>query len=347
MADPAPGVVICGGWGGSNVGFSLFTSAEAEGLRPAFCDTAMAQSRIGLLNKLFWRLGRIAPHPSRLEKCLARRSLAGACVITTGLAPVRAAALRDLRDRGCVTLHYSTDDPWSRGHSAAWHHRALIEYDIVYTPRRTTEPQLRELGCRDVRYLPFGFDERLFLSEPASGPGKVGIETLFVGGADAERAGFLRAFVAAGGDPVLVGGYWDRWPDLAPRWLGHCPPQRILDLTRSALINLILVRRSNRDGHTMRSIEAGAIGGCLLVEDTEEHRTIFGGDGACVRYFASPQHAASLARSLLDHPAERERMARAVRNRIRSEGHSYADRLRTMMLGAGEIRQRREAAEPA
>lgn len=341
-------LLICGEWGGSSVAHSLFKSASLdENSSTEFFNVKLADARFNLVNKVLWRMGKRAAHPRRLERRILQAADRHSCLITTGIAPVRAAALRDLRRRECVTLHYSTDDPWSRNHSAAWHHRALVEYDIVFTPRRANEQQLRELGCRDVRYLPFGFDERLFPAEPTSAPEKTRVQTLFVGGADAERAGFLRAFAAAGGNPVLVGGYWDRWSDLAPRWLGHCPPERVLALTKSAAINLILVRRSNRDGHTMRSIEAGAIGGCLLVEDTQEHRTIFGGDGACVRYFVSPQQAASLARNLLDDPAERERMARAVRDRILSEGHSYADRLRTMMLGAAEIRRLREAVEPA
>lgn len=344
MVESPIDFVICGGWGGSNVGYSLFTGATAEGWRPAFCNTELGNSRFNLANKVFWKLARIGPYPSRLERSLFGYMKASPYLITTGMAPVRAPALRRLRKQGCVTLHYSTDDPWSRNHRAAWHHRAMTEYDIVYTPRRANELQLRKLGCRDVRYLPFGFDDLLFPNEGDKKSDVDVADTLFVGGADAERACFIRRFIAAGGDPFLVGGYWNRWPDIAPRWLGHCSPQRVLELTRSACVNLIMVRRSNRDGHTMRSIEAGAIGGCLLVEDTAEHRAIFGVDGECVRYFASPEQAASLAKDLLSEPNERARMTQAVKYKIRSGSYTYKDRLQTMLRDAAELRAMRQTA---
>jgi spore maturation protein CgeB len=104
--------------------------------------------------------------------------------------------------------------------------------------------------------------------------------------------------------------------------------------TAAAKVNLILVRRANRDGHVMRSFQAGAIGGCLAVEETSEHNEIFGAEGEAVRYFRTPGEAAALCRSLLSDGAERERLAAAVRSRIREGGHTYGDRLLTMFQAA-------------
>jgi spore maturation protein CgeB len=88
----------------------------------------------------------------------------------------------------------------------------------------------------------------------------------------------------------------------------------------------------------MRSFEAGAIGACLAVEDTEEHREIFGSDGDCVRYFGSPEQAAEICNELRQRPKERIRLAVNVRHRIRSGGHTYGDRLETMLQFAQEAR---------
>jgi spore maturation protein CgeB len=81
----------------------------------------------------------------------------------------------------------------------------------------------------------------------------------------------------------------------------------------------------------MRSFEIAAIGGCMLAEDTEEHRTIFGGDGDSVHYFRTPKQAAGLARLLIDDPAERTRLAASVRDRISRGAHTYRDRLCTIL----------------
>ena len=332
-------VVICGGRGGSNVGQSLFDAAEAmPGVEPIFCPDELGRSRFSVLNKLAWRANRGVPFPAQLDQRLMEPDIvAGSLVITTGLMHVRASTIRALRDRGCVTVHFSTDDPWNPAHRAAWHHLALREYDIVYTPRDANLDQFRDLGCRSVRLMRFGFDERLFTSGADPAPNEFAADALFVGGADDKRAAFFRDFIRNGGNPTLVGGYWDRWPDLRERYLGHRPPADILELTLAAKLNIILVRHANRDGHTMRSLEAGAIGTCLLVEDTPDHRDLFGGDGERVRYFRDGEQASVLARELLADADERSRMSRAVRKHIRSDGHSYDDRLRTMLHDAGDI----------
>jgi spore maturation protein CgeB len=138
------------------------------------------------------------------------------------------------------------------------------------------------------------------------------------------------------GPPVAVaGGYWEQYPALRAYALGIKAPEIIRALTAAATVNLCLVRRANRDGHVMRSFEIAAIGGCMLAEDTEEHRAIFGGDGNSVHYFQTPKQAAALARLLIDRPAERARLAASVRDRVSRGAHTYRDRLCTMLDIAG------------
>jgi spore maturation protein CgeB len=81
----------------------------------------------------------------------------------------------------------------------------------------------------------------------------------------------------------------------------------------------------------MRSLEIPAVGACMLVEDTEEHRDLFGDDGQTVRYFDSSSAMVDIARRLLGDPPERARLAEAVHRRITSGGHTYRDRLVTML----------------
>ncbi|MFZ4593442.1 MAG: glycosyltransferase family protein, partial [Verrucomicrobiaceae bacterium] len=92
-----------------------------------------------------------------------------------------------------------------------------------------------------------------------------------------------------------------------------------------------LVRRANRDGHSMRTFELAAVGGCLAVEDTTEHREIFGHEGKYVYYFTSIADLLALTSKLLADCAERQRLATAVRSHIIDGGrHTYAARLGTI-----------------
>jgi spore maturation protein CgeB len=84
----------------------------------------------------------------------------------------------------------------------------------------------------------------------------------------------------------------------------------------------------------MRSLEIGAIGGCMLAEDTAEHRELFGPEGEAVLYFASPAEAAAKARRLIPDAPERRRLAAALLARITGGRHTYADRLASMIAAA-------------
>jgi spore maturation protein CgeB len=104
-------------------------------------------------------------------------------------------------------------------------------------------------------------------------------------------------------------------------------------------VNLCLVRRANRDGHVMRSFEIAAAGGCMLAQDSGEHREIFGPEGEAVIYFRDAKEAAQRARALLRDSFERKRLAAVLHRRIVGGAHTYAHRLATM-LGIANVRAR-------
>jgi spore maturation protein CgeB len=81
----------------------------------------------------------------------------------------------------------------------------------------------------------------------------------------------------------------------------------------------------------MRTFEMAACGACMLVEDTGDHREIFGPDGECVRYFDTPKRMIKVLRELLDDREQRMRLRACVLERVGSGKHTYADRLRTML----------------
>src|SRR5262249_52481194 len=126
-------------------------------------------------------------------------------------------------------------------------------------------------------------------------------------------------------------GYWERYRAFRAYALGTKSPKVIHALTAAAKVNLCLVRRANRDGHVMRSFEIAAAGGCMLAQDTDEHREIFGPEGEAVVYFRDAKEAAQRARVLVCDSSERKRLAEGLHRCIIGGLHTYADRLATML----------------
>lgn len=335
-----PKLAFVGAFSGTHIGKSLIDAARAMKTEAIGFDTTMAQEGSRVLRTLSRRLR--DRQPPRLQRFW--RAVVACCeverpgvLISTGVAPLTDHAIGELKGRGIVCANYSTDDPWNPRARANWYLRALPLYDVVFTPRRSTIADLHALGCKNVHRLTFAYDPKLFPEKDDDqweGPRP---QVLFVGGADADRVEFFRRYGTIGGPVSLVGGYWNRYRDMRPFWLGHQSPIEVSALTRAASVNLILVRRANRDGHVMRSFEAGAIGGCLAVEDTEDHREIFGPDGETVRYFRTPLEAAALCSALGADARERARLAAAVKARIRGGCNTYADRLESMLAVVRDI----------
>lgn len=342
-------LAIVGNSGGTNVSESLRRAALALKYDVFFFDRYRAWRGSRILRSLSWRLN--DKKPPRL-KDFVDNVLTGCArarpetLIATGIAPLTAVALQELRRLGIICINYSTDDPWNPTQTANWFLRALPIYDLVLTTRRANVEDFRRVGCGDVQYLPFGYDDELFGSSggPTQGDAHgAPRDVLFVGGADKERVAFISEFMSAGPAVTLVGDYWETARRTRRFALGHRPPEEVRILTAAAKINLCLVRRANRDGHVMRSFEIAALGGCMLAEDTAEHREIFGDDGEAVVYFRTASEAAERARELLADPAERARLSTAVRDRIVSHGaHTYRDRLVSMLqLPVAESPRRR------
>lgn len=329
-------VAIVGSFDNTHVGGSLARAASRLGWNTRRFEASEAMRGNTFLRRLVWRAAR---RPLRLDAFSA--AVTEACsnaersdvLIATGGAPLKSSALRALRARGVFCINYSTDDPWNPSHRSRWHLSALRDYDVVFTPRRANMRDFADLGCADVRYLPFGYDEDLFAPVSAL-PAEDERDVLFVGGADADRLAFMEAFMREFPRIALVGGRWSRYAATRGAALGEHTPDSLRRLTAAAKVNLCLVRRANRDGHVMRTFEAAATGACMLVEDTAEHRSIFGENREAVVYFTGPGEAAVRARELVADAAERARLAAAVRARIVAGAHTYRDRLAAMLEAA-------------
>jgi spore maturation protein CgeB len=331
-------ILIVGQRTGSHIGGSLERAALAAGLGASVVDSSRA------FHAARWRryAARVlVRRPPRLaafnrEVTAAAAAARPRVLITAGFGPVTATTLRALAASGTRRVCWLTDDPWAPGHRARWLLEALPHYDLVCTPRRANLAQLQALGCKEVRYLPFAYDPELSFPEtlPLALRQALGSQVLFVGGADADRVPIIRGLLRARLNVALYGGFWHRYRETKAAARGLAAPDVIRQATAAADINLCLVRRSNRDGHVMRSFEIAAAGGCALMEETQEHHELFGAEGEAALYFASMPELIDKARALLADAGLRRRLARAARERVLGRGHTYRDRLEVLLGGA-------------
>jgi hypothetical protein len=216
--------------------------------------------------------------------------------------------------------------------------KALSMYDHVFSPRRGNLVDLRGQGCRNVSWLPFGYAPEIHYPEPVTESVRAfETDVVFAGGADADRVPYFLALAGAGFTVALYGHDWEKNSRTRPYFRGHADPSTLRKAVAGAKICLCLVRRVNRDGHAMRSFEVPAMGGCMLTEETEEHREIFGEEGRAVVYFNSIPQMVEKARWLLTHAGERKRLATAAHTLITGGKNTYADRLETILRRTEEV----------
>ena len=319
-----------------HIGAHFRRAAEELSIPVELCDTRPTFDAPWPVVQWNWRVrGHRPPGLSNfsrqvLSQCQALRPR---WLLATGMAPLTADTLRRLCELGVACLNYLTDDPWNPAHRAGWFLDALPHYDQVFSPRRANLNDLRRLGCRQVDYLPFAYAPHIHFPESAAPEesGRYECDVLFYGGADSDRMPYIVALLEAGLDVHLYGGYWDRHTRTRPYFKGHADPATLRKAVHGARITLCLVRQANRDGHVMRTFEAPAMGGCMLTEDTTEHRALLGEDGVATIYFSSIVELVERAQWLLAQPEERRRLAQAAHVCITQGAHSYADRLHKIL----------------
>ena len=337
-------MLIAGGMGGTNVGESLLRAAVSLGIHAELVNTRDAYTGNRIWRWLNWYLRDKRPANQReFEQKLLRAcdSHKPEVLLTTGLAPLSKPVLAQIRQRGTRCINYLTDDPWNPAHRAGWFLQALPLYDLVCTPRKAMIEDLRSVGCQHIRYVPFAYDESLFFAPAAADVAAANAvpasDVMFAGGADPDRVPYMRALIDAGFDLALYGDYWTRHPAVSAIARGIADVATVRVAIVKAKVSLCLVRRANRDGNCMRTFEVPAVGGCMLVEDTAEHREIFGEEGINVLYFNDLASMIDKTRQLCSDDTLRQRLAGNCHRLMQTGGHTYRDRLLSMLHPAGAM----------
>lgn len=298
-------------------------------------DLRDAWSSSRWVNRIYRRLFRKLPSRMKAfgDRVVATcREFQPQLMISTGVAPLSASTLREIGKLGVFRVNYLTDDPWSPSNKAGFFFQSLPEYDLVANPRRANIDDLLRLGCRRVDYIPFGYNPAyhfIELNPTADELSRFRCDVAIIGGADEDRVPLAQALVNDGLNLALYGTYWDSYPSLKKYHRGYAHGRDLRLAVQLANSNVCMVRRANRDGHAMRSLEFPAMRGCLVAEDTVEHRDLYGADGESVLYWNDEASLVKVTRQLSENASQREKLTQELVHRIVDSGvHSYAHRLR-------------------
>jgi spore maturation protein CgeB len=235
----------------------------------------------------------------------------------------------------CNVVYYSEDDIYIPNNRSAYLKKSLPIFDVVFTTKPRNLFELPILGAKKVFLVFQAYDSNfhkpvaLSIEEHKTW----GADVSFVGTFESDRAKKM-LFLAERGIQVRVwGSNWESWQNKHHNLLVEAKPvynEDFIKVINSTKINLNFLRKMNRDKHTSRSLEIPACQGFMLAERTDEHMQLFE-EGKEAEFFSYPDELIEKIKYYLAHEEERQRVAKAGRERCIRSGYSHHERLKVML----------------
>jgi len=294
-------------------------------------------------------LGRFLPWGSPLDRPALNRALLETArsfqpdliLICKGAAIAPETLAQIKRATGAVLVNYATDDPFNPRVNSRDLVQAIPCYDLYACTKLAIVTDVIQAGCATATYVPFAYKPSVHFPEPprrAEEHRRFDSDVAFIGGYDRDRAPLFKALIKAipSLKLALYGSFWNRSPTLRRYWRGFALGRDFRMAVGGSKIALNLVRKANRDGHVMRSFELPACRGFMLAERTTEHQRLFVEDRDAA-YFASPEELVEKIKRFLGHEDERAAIAFQGRNIVLTGGHTYRDRLHSIIASADTL----------
>jgi spore maturation protein CgeB len=234
----------------------------------------------------------------------------------------------------------SEDDMYARHGHSLWYRWGLHHYDCVFTTKEYNLQELKQLGAKKTKLFLDSYDEKIHrpMQLTDAERGRFGCDVGAIGAFEPERAASLH-YLAENGIRVSIWG--NGWKD----WVGRHPN---LDVRNEFLfgddyskaicatkINLNFLRKINRDEVTSRSVEIPACGGFMLAERTRRHLDFFV-EGKEAELFGSDEELLAKTKIYLQNEPDREKIARAGRERCLNSGYSMRAQFTAMLAQASD-----------
>lgn len=241
-------------------------------------------------------------------------------------------SLRALRGLGCYLVHHITDALHPRSGRVAARRRLLrstvADYDLFFTTNVEDYGELSGVRPPLAQLTDLGYDHRRFEPSPLPEALRERWEDsiVFVGHYEPETEAGVLALVEAG-LPVTVYGHapWFRSPNrsrLGDRLRGLLGNEEYVYALKGSRVGLCFVSVLNYNQTASRSFEIPGCGTFLLATRSPQHLECYR-EGEEAEFFGDHEELVRKARYYLEHPAEREAMARRGCERTLASGYSW------------------------
>jgi len=211
---------------------------------------------------------------------------------------------------------------------------SLALYDCVFTTKSQNLQRYQMLGQPLSFFIPSAFEPTVHRPIP-SAESKLGtslFEISFVGTYDRSRDKFLQ--VLDWNDLYVWGDRWKRFSEYR-KHKSHIVPQAVYfpdfaDILSHSKITLGLLREEAHDRHTQRTFEIPACGTLQIAPRNEEILSFFDENKEIV-CFETVDELKDKVSFYLKNERERNRIAHNGHLRVLNSGHTYKDRVKTML----------------
>jgi glycosyltransferase involved in cell wall biosynthesis len=240
--------------------------------------------------------------------------------------------LRTLSEQGCFLVHHITDALEARYWRVHVQRRLLRAtlpcYDVLLTTNRDDHEALADRAKPRVLLTDLGYDHRRFDSTPLSDDlAKQWDDSIvFIGHYEPNTEAGILALIDAG-LPVTVYGH-DPWfasknrARLGDRLRPRLGNDEYAWALKGARIGLCIVSVMNYNQTAARSFEIPGSGTFLLAVRTPQHLECYE-EGKEAEFFGDHEELVRKARYYLEHPDEREAIARRGHERCVRSGYSW------------------------
>lgn len=232
-------------------------------------------------------------------------------------------------------VYHSHDNNFSAGilkPDGFW--KILKAYDAVFTTKSQNVAKYKALGQAHSYYIPSAYEPSVHRTIPSaeSSLGNSSFDIAFIGTYDHSRQKYLEPL---GWERLHVwGDGWKRYRNFnqhASSIVPHAVYYPLFaDIISHSKCSLGLLRDEAEDLHTQRTIEIPACGGFQIAPRNEEILSLFEENHEIV-CFSSPEELQDKVNYYLEHDKERNSIAQQGLERVTTSGHTYMDRVRTML----------------
>jgi hypothetical protein len=254
------------------------------------------------------------------------------------------ATIRRVKELGAFTICYNQDSPFGPRNDGCWlqFYRIYRMLDLHCLFRNADVLRYKDWGLNYIK-TQFSYDPVHDVPPP---PGWSDAdrtrEVSYVGSPCEDRPRFLAALIETYKLPVAISG--DEWgkayrkSELA-RYVsdGMLRDAEYRKAIWRSKINLSFIRHSNEDDVAHKAFEITACRSFLLALRTPEHQAAFE-EGKEAEFFSSVEECADKIRYYLDHPAEREEIAKRGCERAKRCGYDNDTQLSRILNRMEELR---------